>query len=309
MNDRTILLALASACLIGCGGAEAEPAEQPSQTALSAEIRTCEIVQAGMALPIEVRETSGLARSARDPYLFWTHNDAGNEPVLFAIAGTGSLVARVRVTGAALIDWEDVEAAPCGDGHCLYVGDIGDNAGERGSITIYRLAEPTPGATQSVPAEAMHARFPEGPQDAESLFVDQSGDIFVVTKGRSGAITLYRYPAPQRVGATVVLERVRELFPAPQDDRDRVSAATTTPDGRFVGVRTYRTLYLYPTDRLLANDPVEPVVFDLSPLGEAQGEGLVLADDGSVWVTSEAENRGDQPRWSRLRCEFADAAR
>lgn len=309
MNDRTILLAMTSACLIGCGGAEAEPTEQPMQAALPAEVSACEVVQAGMALPIEVRETSGLARSARDPELFWTHNDAGNDPVLFAIAGTGRLVERVRVTGAALIDWEDVEAAPCEGGNCLYVGDIGDNDGDRASITIYRIPEPTPGATESTPAEALHARFPEGPQDAESLFVDRSGDIFVVTKGRSEAITLYRYPAPQRVGETAVLERVRELFPAPQDDKDRVSAATATPDGRFVGVRTYRALYLYPTDRLLANEPVEPVMFDLSPLGEPQGEGLVLADDGSVWVTSEAENRDDQPRWSRLRCELAEATR
>jgi hypothetical protein len=305
MNDRTILLALTSACFIGCGGAEAEPADQPTQTALPAEASTCEIVTAGMALPIEVRETSGLARSARDPELFWTHNDAGNEPVLFAIAGTGSQAERVRVTGAQSIDWEDLELAPCDDGNCLYVGDIGDNAGRRGSITIYRLAEPMSGATASAPAEVLHARFPDGPQDAEGLFVDRAGDIFVVTKGRSEAIALYRFPVPQRVGETAVLERVRELFPEPQDERDRVSAATATPDGRFVGVRTYRTLYLYPTDRLLANEPVEPVVFDLTPLGESQGEGLVLANDGSVWLTSEAENRADQPRWSRLRCEFS----
>jgi hypothetical protein len=65
MNDRTILLALTSACFIGCGGAEAEPADQPTQTALPAEASTCEIVTAGMALPIEVRETSGLARSIK----------------------------------------------------------------------------------------------------------------------------------------------------------------------------------------------------------------------------------------------------
>jgi hypothetical protein len=296
------LLAVAL-CLSGCGW-DAGAAAQKTPVRIAAVTPTCEIVEAGGALPDEVRETSGLARSTRGPDLFWTHNDAGNEPYLFAVDAAGRLVQRVRVTGAELIDWEDLETAPCGAGSCLYVGDIGDNDGNRERITIYRVPEPEAASTETAPADALHARFPDGPRDAEALFNDRSGTLHVITKGRSEEIALYRYPPPQRTGETVVLERVRELFPRPQDDAGRVTAASATPDGRWVGIRTYRTLYLYRAEQLLADSTLQPAVIDLTPLGEAQGESLVLSDDGTVWLSSEAASRREQPRWSRLRCNL-----
>lgn len=308
MNYAATQLALISACVIGCGGeqTEAASAEQALQAGPASPARICEVVEANVALPDEARETSGLARSARDPDLFWTHNDAGNEPVIFAIGADGRLVQRVGIAGAELVDWEDMEAAPCGEGACLYVGDIGDNDGDRERITIYRVEEPAATATEAGPADALHATFPDGPRDAEGLFADGSGGLYVVSKGRRDEIALYRYPPPQRPGETVTLERVRALFPEPEDERDRVTAATSTPDGRWVGIRTYRALYLYPTVALVGDDDVEPTVVDLSSLSEAQGESLVLADDGSVWVSSEGGGDDSPPRWSRLRCQYPD---
>lgn len=263
--------------------------------------QACEVVTAGAVLPEDVRESSGLARGARGD-VFWTHNDAGNDPVLYAIDETGSLRDRVRVTGASLVDWEDIESAPCADGRCLLVADIGDNDGDRDSITIYQVAEPAAGAVESAPATALHARYPDGPRDAESLFADDAGNLYIVTKGRRGAVALYRYPAPFRAGETVTLERVRELFPEPRHEDDMVTSATSSPDRRWVAIRSYRTLYIYPTDALVGGADVQPVTFDLASLGEAQGESVVLGDDGTVWLSSEAENRNERPSWSRLRC-------
>ena len=292
------------ACLLGCVGAESEAAvtDESAAGAVISAADACEIVERGTPLPDAVRETSGLARSARDPDLFWTHNDAGGEPELFAIDAGGALAGRVRVTSAELEDWEDVDAAPCGAGACLYMADIGDNDGERDRITVYRVPEPRPDAGRSEPAQALHARFPDGPRDAEALFVDPSGTLYVVNKGDREEIAVYRWPAGQEAGTTVTLERVGRLFPQPQDEDDRVTAASATPDGRWVGIRTYRALHLYRMDALLGGGAAEPMVIDLSPLGEAQGEGLAVADDGTVWLSSEAGGDGEPPRWSRLRC-------
>ena len=102
-----------------------------------------------------------------------------------------------------------------------------------------------------------------------------------------------------------MLQRVRDLFPEPDDPRDHVTAAAATPDGRWVGVRTYRTLYLYPLDELLRTAPLEPRVVDLSALPGRQGEGLAMANDGAVWLSSEAEDDDERPLWSRLQCELA----
>src|SRR5690606_27133660 len=119
-------------CLAGCGAV-------PQAHADTLE---CTIVESGVRLPRDTKETSGLARSSIDPDVFWTHNDRGNDPVLFAIGSDGALRARVTVTGASLIDWEDIERGPCGDGRCLFIADIGDNSANRESITIYEVAEP-----------------------------------------------------------------------------------------------------------------------------------------------------------------------
>ena len=33
-------------------------------------------------------------------------------------------------------------SAPCGNGSCLYIADIGDNDAKRKEVTIYRVPEP-----------------------------------------------------------------------------------------------------------------------------------------------------------------------
>ena len=67
-----------------------------------------------LALPVEVRETSGPARGRRDPSVLWTHNDSGFEPILYALDTEGRILGRVSVQGATLVDWEDIAASPCG---------------------------------------------------------------------------------------------------------------------------------------------------------------------------------------------------
>ncbi|MBR9989409.1 MAG: hypothetical protein KFH98_06605 [Gemmatimonadetes bacterium] len=255
-----------------------------------------------MPLPQEVAETSGLARSGRDADLFWTHNDRGNDPVLFAIDSRGEIVQRVRVTGVEMTDWEDLESAPCGEETCLYVADIGDNDSDRDGISVLRIVEPAAEATEVTPAEILRARFPDGARDAEALFTDGAGLLHVINKGDAEDIAIYRWPAPGQDGGTVTLERLRVLFPEPGNGDDRVTAATAMPGSSWMVARTYRSLYFYPLAALLGGEAVEPTVVDLSMLSEAQGESVVLSDGGDVWVSSEAERRGQRPVWSQLRC-------
>jgi len=165
------------------------------------------------------------------------------------------------------------------------------------------VLEPERTASVTAAAEALRARFPDGPQDAESVFVLPSGDVFLVTKGRHGAIVLYRYPKQGASDAIATLERVRELAPRPADPRDWVTSATATPDGRWVGIRTYRALLVFAADELI--DPghaAAPRRFDLGHLGLRQWESIVITNEGTAWTTSEAENAGERPVWSRVQC-------
>lgn len=264
----------------------------------------CEPAAGPTVLPDVVRETSGLAWSRLNRSVLWTHNDSGNEPVLFAIDTTGRLVGRVEVSGASLVDWEDLAAAPCDGGQCLYIADIGDNRRARSAITVYVIPEPAADAGRSESARAIHARYPDGAQDAEAIFVLPGGDIYLVTKGRHANIGLYRLSKTrQQSGTEVTLERMRDLYPRPGNQRDRVTGAAASHDGKWVAIRTYRTLLLYPVDALTRRQ-APPSRYDLTPLREVQGESVAFSEDGQLWLTTEAERKRDRPALRRLRCSL-----
>jgi hypothetical protein len=256
-------------------------------------------------LPAELSETSGLALSRTRSGVLWTHNDSGNEPVVFAIDTIGRILGRVRVTGAALLDWEDMATGPCPSGHCLYIADIGDNPRARSAIGVYIVPEPDPSTAATDSARLILARYPDGPQDAEAIFVLPDTSIYLITKGRHGAIALYRFPpGPRQSGQVAVLERVREIDGRPRNSRDWVTGASASPNGRWVAVRSYRSLVLFETGNLVGTALLQFTRFDLTRLRERQGEAVAVNDSGEVWLTSESEVRRFRPTMTALQCRW-----
>lgn len=94
---------------------------------------------------------------------------------------------------------------------------------------------------------------------------------------------------------------IREVAPKPADELDRVTSATSSPNGEWVAIRTYRTLYLYRTKELL--EEAAPVwKYSLTALREKQGEAVTLDNEGRVWLSSEAENKKDTPTLLQVAC-------
>jgi 8-oxo-dGTP pyrophosphatase MutT (NUDIX family) len=261
----------------------------------------CRVQAAGVALSGDVSEASGIAAGRGSPNVLWTHNDSG-DPVLYAFAADGNALGRVRVTGASVEDWEDVAAAPCSGGNCLYLADIGDNAASRASATVYRVPEPSPTDSETRPAEAFHATYPDGSQDAEAMFVLPDGGIYIVTKGETGPIAVYRFPQPLRAGATARLERVAELSAETAKRKDRITGAAASPDGQWVALRTLESVDLYRTADLLAGRVQNPVRVDLTSLNEAQGEGVGWGPDGALYLSSEGGKKNTPGTLARLTC-------
>lgn len=274
-------------------GAESRPGEG----------EVCTVSGAPRPLDGAIHESSGVAASRAHAGTFWTHNDSG-DPVLYAVDAGGRTAGRVRITGAAVQDWEDVALAPCpGGGDCLYVGDIGDNDAERPSISVYRVPEPAPGAAASAPAQAIRLRYPDGPHDAEALFV-LGGAIHVVTKGESGSIALYRAPSSAGAETEATLERVRELSTSRVDRPLRITGADASADGAWVVMRTLEAAYVYPAAELAGSGAVHPRRVDLKELDEAQGEGIAFAPDGSLVITSEGAKKKSPATIARLSCRL-----
>lgn len=260
----------------------------------------CHLAQGNVPLSGDIVESSGLALSRRTPGVLWTHNDSGHEPFLFAIDSTGRTLGKVLVTGARLIDWEDMASGPCDAGDCLFIGDIGDNQARRDFISIYLVPEPLPTDTATAPAQVLNLRYPDGPRDAEAMFVLPTGDLYLITKGRRDSIALYRLPKAARSDSTLILERGRALGPRPSDGDDRVTGASASGDGLRVAIRTYRTLVVFAaTDLLGQGKPLKTV--DTRAIHQRIGESVALDDSSSMWLSTEGGG-ARPPALARIAC-------
>jgi hypothetical protein len=253
---------------------------------------------------VELPEASGLAASRRTPDRLWTLNDSG-QAIVFALDARGTVVGRIRLAHVAVNDWEAIAVGPCSGGPCLYVADIGDNRAHRKAITIYRLPEPAIDQTSAQVSETIRAAYPDGPHDAETLLATPDGDLYIVTKGSTGPIAIYRVPRERTPGSLVQLERVgqpRERGKVRQDDR--ITDGVVTLDGRRVVLRTHHALLVYRTTELLTGQWRQEQVVDLQPFGERQGEGVAIGSNGTLFLAGEGGGGGRPGSFVRLDCGF-----
>jgi hypothetical protein len=256
---------------------------------------SCRLVGRPQFLPT-VPEASGVAAAAG---ALWTHNDS-DPPVLFRME-SGGRVTPVAVAGAEVRDWEDVASASCpasakgttGEA-CLYIADIGDNRGSRQRITIYQVPVPAPGATATKTAEAYHATYPDHPHDAEALLFTKSG-TFIVTKEVPARV--YQFGTSLKPGETSKLTFVRAL-----NEKVRITGAATSPDGRWVALRSNTTLLLYKVDDFVKG--AVAVRVDLRGFKEPQGEGVAFGRGGELYLVSEGGGSNAAGMLTRVHCAF-----
>lgn len=283
-----VMLAIVS--LAGPAAAGAQPGAAPICRASGARVRIAELPEA-----------SGVAVSRRSPGRLWSHNDSG-AAVLVALDTSGSVTGRVRLSGPRLQDWEAVGVGACPGGSCVYIGDIGDNQARRARITVYRVSEPS-SEDSVVVADTFHATYPDGAHDAEALLVTSDGGLFIVTKGETDAVGLYRFPRELRPGATHQLERVGQpRTTARASETDRITDGAVSPDGTWVVLRTRQALAFHLAAELLAGNWREAGRVDVRSLGETQGEGVTIAADGTVYLTGEGGGKFRPGTFARLTC-------
>jgi hypothetical protein len=251
-----------------------------------------------------ITESSGIAASRRAPGVFWTHNDSGDGPYVFAIDRKGRTLARYTVTGARNVDWEDIAVGPGTDGQpALYIGDIGDNGRSRNDTAVYRVAEPKPDTGKTMqeeataPCEKLPFRYPDGHHDCETLMVHpQTGEVFLVTKEGSGLSGVYKFPMPLTPGQQATLVKIGTITFRSSFLTGRLALAEKmatggdiAPNGRRFVVRTYLQAYEWPlasgqslSDALKARP--RPFLLPLTGQGEAVCYRL---DSRALLTTSE----------------------
>jgi len=251
-----------------------------------------------------VTESSGLVASRTLPGAYWTHNDSGDGPFIYAFNTRGESLATYRVTGANARDWEDISIGPGPQPNrtYLYIGDIGDNGEKRPDIVVYRVAEPDlktankastkarPLTTE--PAEAIRLKYPDGNHDAEALLVQPTtGNIYIMTKVAFRNPTVYEAAAPFTSGKTITMKRIGEVH-IPSLFGGAITGGSVSPDGRRVALCDYfqgYELVLPASSRNFDDIWKEKMTgFDLGK--REQGESIAYRLDGNALLaTSEGK--------------------
>jgi hypothetical protein len=211
-------------------------------------------------------ESSGLVATGE---LFVTTNDSGDGGRVFVVDRSGATVGTTS--------WEpgptDAEAlAPAGDG-VVWVGDTGDNARSRESVTVLKV--PYGRTDRMVTPTSYELVYPDRPHDAETLLADpRTGQLFVVTKDVFGGTV---YAAPERLSGSRP-NRLTEVGHGPSVATD----GSFFPDGRHYVVRGYAraTVYTFPGFEAVGS-------FRLPQ--QRQGEGIAVGADDELYLTTEGQ--------------------
>lgn len=288
--------------LTACGASGEElPDAGPPDAAPACGCRYAQARLSGAVTPKGADELSGLAASLAMPDVVWAHNDRGDSARLFALTTHGAGLGIVLLPNATAVDWEDIAVAPCGGGSCIYVSDTGDNNLDRASVRIYEVEEPHElRGMVELDYRAFEITYPDGPHDAEALFVDpRDGASYVITKETASPATVFRMP--RTTPGPAVASAVASLS-IPSGD-PRITAADLRVDacGVRLLVRTYSSLWELsaPTGATIAQLLAVPAV-SVPVATEPQGEAVTYLPSGHAYLTV---SDGPEPRISRAACE------
>jgi hypothetical protein len=253
----------------------------------------------------DIEESSGVTRDADDPReVYWTLNDSGNEPELFAFDSAGRDLGRVRLDGVRNRDWEAIAAGPCPEGRCLYVGDVGDNDAKHDHVDLWRVPVPADAKAVKAVRPTGHVRltWQGGARDVEAMWLAADTSLWFATKrpirradGSVRPSLVHRVPASAwREGAyeaavtdslpivpTAIPGQVVDAAFAIVDGVPRLAVAT------YVGVHVFEAGPDGRPGKRLAE-------CGLAPFGIRQGEGVTWRPSGALLFTAEGKR---EPLW------------
>lgn len=238
------------------------------------------------ALPENVLESSGLIYyNSR----LVTHNDSGNSPQLYELDSLGSQILRtITITNATNIDWEDITQ----DDTYIYIGDFGNNSGDRQDLRIYRIEKSEFANFSEVNAEIINFTYEDQTDysqtqnsdwDAEAL-VHFNDQLLIFTKQwQSNGTVAYAIPkVPGSYSATNM-----DFY----DVSGLITGATYNKSSNVIMLLGYSAQLQpfivridEPSSNFSFNGAEEKI--DLG-IGFSQVEGITYSDANTYYISSE----------------------
>ncbi|WP_414829465.1 hypothetical protein [Alteromonas sp. H39] len=242
------------------------------------------VVTDSYPLPSLVSESSGLYCLNNQAL---TINDSGNAATVFTIDSKARIVAQ-NTMEKPNVDWEAITASD----DTVFVGDVGNNRGNRSSLSIEVINRDTMEFVRSLSID--YEGYKAGQNvpyahdyDAEAM-TRHDGKLLLFSKSWASRVShVYEVNtdvAHQALKAVAHIEGLPGVITGADWDRIRqhyvIVGYASDPFGNF--------------DTFLAEITPEFTVSKLWPLPDHnQVEGVCVANDGSYWVTQEAV--GDSP--------------
>ena len=233
---------------------------------------TRDVLEVGKVVHPAMTEVSGVVASRKYPGTFWIHTDGGKQPFLVAINRDGGTIAKFDVF-ARFTDWEDI--AIDDQGH-LFLGDLGNNDGERKELRVYRVNEPDPACMGKKPKLrpdlTWHLKFPQQPFDCESLFIVGTNGFVISKLFNNEHARVYRFPlAPSKEAVTLVEVGVLPIT-------SPVTGADVSKDGKLLGIVAKHGAHVFRID----GDPANAGRLGrwFTPLANHHIEGCTFVEDG-----------------------------
>ena len=244
-------------------------------------------------LPEVVKETSGLLFI--DGKII-THNDSGDDANLYELDSlSGNLQRTINITNVTNIDWEDITE----DENHLYIGDFGNNNGNRTNLRIYKILKSDFKNNNAVTAEIISFSYEDQTDftsrlnatnfDAEAI-VFHENSLLIFTKNWIDLKTNV-YKIPTTIG-----------------NYTAVKISTATIEGLITGATLQNNNFLlcgydataipflvFISSNRIAGDDIFKSGFDKISLSSELGfgnqvEGITSFDNGRFYISREAVN-------------------
>lgn len=226
-----------------------------------------------------------------------THLDSGGEAKLYEIDSTSGAVSRtVTVFPATNVDWEAI----CFDDTYIYIGDIGNNAGTRTNLGVYRISQAEYFSTPNDTVTAEWISFAYEDQttftpavystnyDAEA-FLALGDSLYIFTKNWGNAYTNV-YSLPKTPGSYSANRADSVLVGAWITGASVNSAQDTIV---FVGYSIQSSFLFRMTNFSLTDFSSGNTEYIPVPLAESYQTEAIARDGDSYLVTAEAHSSGE----------------
>ena len=241
----------------------------------------------------KVNETSGLELINGN---FLTLNDSGDEPALYSFDKEGKNLSKLLIKGAQNRDWESLAS----DKEYIYIGDIGNNKGNRKDLKIYLIDfefKLVDSINFNYNNQSKFKKKKKNKFDAEAL-VSIDNSLMIFSKNRKN-LTTEVYAIPKTPG----------FYSVEPKHSFNVDALITGGDYNskldllaLVGYSySIKKQYLFLFKKFSHNKTKDSIFkkYDI-PVTNAQIEAIKIINEKSFWVTSENEG-GGYPKLIKVR--------